>query len=251
MSTAKPCPKGFWCDQGTATFDTECFNSNILSSDNIKSDTSFSNMGTCFDNSTDDFGLQASRYPADFWSERHQMPLDVDADVHPSRGKYCLDDSCLKLEDSSDFGVFDKSFDYSSTGFALRRPLVCPSGHYCNAGTATSLASFDDVSSPKPCFNAFHCPEGSSNPKGVGSCKMGFYCRFGIRKACPVGTFCPNDNIFDPVPCEPGSFNFLVGQSECSSCPVGYYCPSYGSKDPVICPPGKFKCGVPSHYFHR
>eukprot|EP00804_Cyclotella_cryptica_P031375 CCRYP_012196-RE/>CCRYP_012196-RE protein AED:0.02 eAED:0.02 QI:303/0.85/0.87/1/0.71/0.62/8/63/3730 len=241
MATAKPCPVGFWCDKGTATFDTECLNSDVLLSNNMKVDTSFSNFGTCFDNSTDDFGLQASKYPAVFWSEIRQLPLDTHLGIHPNRGKYCLDDSCLKLEDSNNFAVVDKSFDYSTTGFALRRPVVCPAGHYCNAGTAVNFTSFGKAS-PKVC-NAFHCPEGSSHPTGVGSCKAGFYCRFGKRKACPAGTFCPNDNMFDPLPCEPGSFNFMIGQTKCSTCSVGHICPSYALKDPVICPPG-FVCSM-------
>lgn len=38
-----------------------------------------------------------------------------------------------------------------------------------------------------------------------------------------------------------GTFNFMVGQAECSTCPVGYYCPNHGLKDPIICPFG-FVC---------
>ena len=204
MATAKPCPPGFWCDRGTATFDTECFNSDVLSNNDVmKSDTSFTNIGSCFDNSTDDFGLQASKYPAVFWSERHLMPLDSDETIQPMRGKYCLEDSCFKLEDSQNVEVFDEFFDYSATGVVLRRPHVCPAGLFCNAGTATDVAS-TEAAAPKVCNNAYHCPEGSSDPKGVGVCMPGFYCRFGVKKACPVGTYCPDDNAFDPLPCEPG-----------------------------------------------
>lgn len=208
MSHAKPCPTGFWCDRGTATSDTECFNSDVLSSDVIKTDTSFSNIGTCFDNSTDDFGLQSSDYPAEFWSERHLMPLDSDAAIQPIRGKYCLEDSCLKLEDSHDVEVYDEYFDYSATGIALRRPHVCTSGHYCNAGTAVGAES-PHLASPKVCSNGIHCAEGSSNPKGIGVCMPGFYCRLGIKRACPVATYCPDDNVFDPLPCEPGKMSLL------------------------------------------
>jgi hypothetical protein len=239
MDYAKPCPSGFWCDRGTATLSTECFNSDVLTSKSL-GDESFSNPGTCFDNSTSDFGLQGSKYSAELWAERHLMPLDSDANIHPIRGKFCLDDSCLKMEDTDNYGVVDKSFDYSSTEFALRRPHVCPNGYYCNPGSASSVRMLSSRSaSPNLCFNSYHCPEGSSNPNGVGSCKKGFYCRFGTRHSCPVGTFCPHDNVFDPLPCEPGSFNFMVGQTECSTCPIGYMCPSYGLKDPVICPHGE------------
>lgn len=60
-----------------------------------------------------------------------------------------------------------------------------------------------------------------------------------------VGTYCPHDHIFDPLPCEPGSFNFMIGQEKCSECPIGYYCPMYGLADPVICSPGKLGSYVP------
>jgi hypothetical protein len=203
MSTPKPCPAGFWCERGTATFDTECFNSNALSQDVVKTDTSFSNIETCFDNATDDFGLQSSEFPAEFWSERHLMPLDIDATIQPTRGKYCLEDSCLKLEDANNVEVYDEFFDYAATGMKLRRPHACPAGHYCNAGTAVDVASSEPWA-PKVCRNAVHCPEGSSGPNGIGVCMPGFFCRFGIKKACPVGTFCPDSDVFDPLPCEPG-----------------------------------------------
>ena len=41
------------------------------------------------------------------------------------------------------------------------------------------------------------------------------------------------------IPSLPGTFNFMIGQAECTICPLGGYCPSYGLKDPVICPPGE------------
>ena len=130
MDKAKPCPTNFLCDRGTATLSTACLKSFDFGAE------------TCFDNSTDDFGLQASKYPAHIWAERHLMPLDEDASTSPIRGRFCLDNSCLAFEDSDNFQVFDKSFDYSSTGFTLRRPKqdispssrVCSKGHYCRLG---------------------------------------------------------------------------------------------------------------------
>ena len=82
------------------------------------------------------------------------------------------------------------------------------------------------------------CPEGSSKPSGVGECPSGFYCPAGIRIVCPVGTHCPREGHWDPMPCPPGEFNAMVGQQKCTSCPRGFICPGFGRIDPAPCPPG-------------
>ena len=135
MDKARPCPTNFICDRGTATLSTACLKSFDFGSE------------TCFDNSTDDFGLQSSEYPAQIWAERHLMPLDEDASVTPIRGRYCLDNSCINYEDSDNFEVFDKSFDYSSTGFDLRRPR-CAEGTECKPGIPPS---------PRDCTKGHYC----------------------------------------------------------------------------------------------
>lgn len=199
LTNAKPCPTNYICDMGTATLASSCVNTLDVGSE------------ICFDNSTDDFGLQSSEYPAQVWAERHLMPFDTGSPVTPIRGRYCFDTACINHEDSENFQVFDKSFDYSSTGFRLRRPK---------------------------CIEGAACDPGILPPSRL--CSKGHYCRLGVKKACLVGTYCPHDNLFDPLPCEPGSFNFMVGQEACVECPIGYYCPNYGLLSPVICPPGKF-----------
>ena len=60
------------------------------------------------------------------------------------------------------------------------------------------------------------------------ACSKGQCCRVGEKKACPVGTYCPNDHLFDHLPCYPEMFNFRIGQEKCSECPIGAYCPAYG-----------------------
>lgn len=227
MAKAKPCPSGYWCDRGTSTMEGSC----------MSSDPSFSNVNTCIDNSTDDFGLQVSDFPASVWAERHLMPLDAEADTHPIRGKFCLDVSCLVFDDTDNFEVFDKSFDYSSTGFALKRPRLCSEGTYCGPGTSTNITS-TLLSSPTTCSDGMHCPAGAKSNRGVGSCREGHYCRFGVAKPCPVATFCPHNDVMEPLPCEPGQFNSMMGQSKCSMCPIGTYCPRYGLRDPLPCDPG-------------
>jgi hypothetical protein len=199
LASAKPCPSNYICDRGTATLASACVNALDVGSE------------ICFDNSTDDFGLQSSKYPAQVWAERHLMPLDAGSPITPIRGRYCFDTACINHEDSDNFQVFDTSFDYSSTGFRLRRPK-CIEGTACDPGTLPSARM----------------------------CSKGHFCRFGDKRQCAAGTYCPHDNLFDPLPCEPGTFNFMVGQEKCSECPSGYFCPNYGLLSPVICPPGKF-----------
>ena len=196
LSFPKPCPTNFICDRGTATLATD-----FIFGDEI-----------CFDNSTDDFGLQASSYPTRVWSERHLMPLDVSSSTPPIRGRFCRSTSRISYRDTANFQVSDRSFDYSSTGLALRRPN-CVEGTDCK-------------------------PEISPTSH---KCSKGHYCRNGRKNPCRVGTYCPHDKVFDPLLCEPGTFNYMVGQVKCSECPIGYYCPAYGLSDPLICSAG-FVC---------
>jgi hypothetical protein len=50
---------------------------------------------------------QVSSQPSIFWLERHKMPLAIDSPFTPIRGRVCLDDSCLRLEDAEDMSVAD------------------------------------------------------------------------------------------------------------------------------------------------
>lgn len=263
----QPCPQGHFCLEGTATTATYCSpelsndivsifshtrSSSTISFQDSEEERQFSlgaRNSVCWDNSTSDFGLQASSLPSRFWSERHILPLDGDAPILPSRGRFCLDDSCVRVDSSDDLNLpGSASFDYSSTSFTRRRPVPCPKGKYCHPGTAASDAVRDDFTTPQPCFESMYCPEGSHSPNGMGECPKGYYCPFSEKIPCPVGTFCPNVGNIDPIPCKPGYFNLMVAQFECSICPIGYICPGYGRVDPVSCPPGYVcsKEGLPS-----
>ena len=170
--------------------------------------------------------------------ERHLLPLSPTSPFSPIRGKFCLDDSCFKLADALNMSASDYVFDYSSSRYALRRPVPCPPGTYCHPGTAVNAGNMKNFSTPQPCFESMYCPEGSIDPKGVGKCPKGFYCPFGVKIGCPAGTYCDRTGQWDPIPCKPGEYNGMVGQELCEKCPEGFICPGFGRVDPAICPPG-------------
>eukprot|EP01029_Cantina_marsupialis_P009699 TRINITY_DN2249_c0_g1_i2.p1 TRINITY_DN2249_c0_g1~~TRINITY_DN2249_c0_g1_i2.p1 ORF type:complete len:4493 (+),score=1584.60 TRINITY_DN2249_c0_g1_i2:343-13821(+) len=255
----QPCPEGHFCLEGTATTATTCGAPGYISSRYSASLTHAERHSTirpgreasglnlsvgarqaaCWNNATDDFGLQVSNYPARFWMEVHQLPLDPDTPFTPSRGRFCLDDKCMRLSDADDMTVADYSFDYDSSDFALRRPVPCPAGSYCHPGTAVNVTNARDFTTPQPCFERMYCPEGTPIPQGTGDCPKGFYCPFAEKIRCPVGTYCPREGLHEPLPCPPGTFNGMVGMEICTECPLGFICPGFGRVDPAACPPGK------------
>jgi hypothetical protein len=253
-----PCPEGHFCLEGTATTATSCGDPSMLSAELTPSRRYGELAGTlrrgrhpeggdlvlgarnsaCWSNATDDLGLQVSPWPARFWQERHLLPLDPDSPFQPVRGRFCLDDACLRLDDMLDLKATDYAFTYHA--FALRRPVPCPAGAYCAPGTAAGgQGRMHNFSTPQPCFESMYCPEGSGQPRGVGEgCPRGHHCPFGDKLPCPVGTYCPRDGMDRPLPCPPTTFNGMVGQQRCSACAPGYICPGFGRVAPAACPPG-------------
>ena len=262
---SQPCPEGHYCLEGTATTATTCGSPGLPPSSRLTPARGYAELvatmrankraappplalgsraTACWDNATEDFGLQASRYPSRFWAEAHLLPLDADAPFSPRRGRYCLDSSCLRLGDEGSLSVTDPSFDYSALGFPIRRPVPCPPGVYCAPGTALGGGLPDgggppgNLTRPQPCAEALFCPEGSGAPIGAGDVPAGSYSPFGVRLPCPAGAYCPVPGLVDPLPCAPGTFSGQVGRDRCTPCPVGHICPGFGRIDPAICPPG-------------
>jgi hypothetical protein len=255
-----PCPVGHFCLEGTATSATSCGHPD-LSSDLFPTMSHGERPSTlrknriaqgqqlflgarnsgCWTNKTDDYGLQGSSEPSHFWMERHLLPLALDSPFVPLRGRFCLDDQCMKLADRENYEASDYAFDYSASSFKLRRPVPCPPGLYCHAGTGVDVSNKKNFTTPQPCYESMYGPEGSADPTGSGECPPGFYCPFGVKLACPAGTYCPRDGHWDPLPCPPGSFSAQVGIDKCPQCPRGFICPGFGRVAPAICPPG-FVC---------
>ncbi|TYZ61830.1 hypothetical protein PybrP1_007587 [[Pythium] brassicae (nom. inval.)] len=165
--------------------------------------------------------------------------------------------STAKGENVDNYQVQDETFDYSSTSFALRRPVPCPTGTYCHPGTAGNDLSMKNFTTPQPCFESMYCPEGSASPLGFGECAVGFYCPL-----CPKGFYClegtatsdgfRNDTRLRPYPCKPGTYclkgvvadEVRTGDYRyAQNCTEGFYC-ELGSSSPKgsgLCPPG-FTC---------
>jgi hypothetical protein len=214
----QPCPEGHFCLEGTATTATTCGNP-FAPSSRLVPTLSHAEMSTtlrrgrkpqqsqltlgsrntaCWDNSTTDFGLQASRFPGRFWSEVHLLPLTADSAFTPIRGKYCLDDRCLRLGDEDSLSVTDALFNYASQAYALRRPVPCPEGTFCHPGTAVKDYNTHNLTTPQPCIESMYCPEGSTAPSGFGEVPAGFYSPYGVRMSCPAGTYCPFHGSWEP-----------------------------------------------------
>ena len=141
-------PEGHFCLEGTATTATTCGrprpSSQLFPSLSHAERSSTIRRGkkarghklvlgarntACWTNATSDFALQISPYPLMLLMERHLLPLSPTSPFSPIRGKFCLDDSCFKLADALNMSASDYVFDYSSSRYALRRPVPAPLEH--------------------------------------------------------------------------------------------------------------------------
>lgn len=273
----QPCPEGHFCLEGTATTAISCtpLRSSFAAVDTTTGATGLARAvelagelpqtlqrqkvrdqqqqqrqassilagrrSGCWRNETTDFGLQLGSHPSRFWMERRSFPLVPGSQFAPIRGRFCLDDSCLRLADSDNLRVPNAELQDDKGDLqlpALRRPVPCPPGTYCHAGTAARDELMKNFSSAQPCFESMYCPEGSGSPRGAGECPKGFYCPFGVRLSCPAGSYCPVSGLLAPLNCPPGTFNAQLGQEKCIPCPVGYICPGFNRVMPVTCPAG-------------
>lgn len=125
------------------------------------------------------------------------------------------------------------------------QPFPCELGHYCRVGVSTTEHIKGDFSTPQLCHTGHFCPRGSISAEGSGACPSGFYCSTqDLAIACDVGHYCPGTGNTFPLPCFPGSFSNLAGQSSCNLCEVGYQCPGWGRIEPEACQVG-YVCDQP------
>ena len=138
---------------------------------------------------------------------------------------------------------FDRNNPYASVGVEYaEQPFPCPAGMYCKAGASSPRPIPNNFSTPQRCFDGYFCPAGSSTPEGEGPCPVGHFCPTQMLAVhCPVGHYCPGVGNTFPRECYPGSYNGLVGMSNCTLCPTGHVCPGWTRTVPEVCPAG-FVC---------
>jgi hypothetical protein len=129
-------------------------------------------------------------------------------------------------------GWFDPEFDPhpldqgGTRDLIAEQPFPCPMGHYCRAGVAAPEPIPKNFSHPQKCFDGFFCPRGSHSPEGTGACPTGYFCPTQTEAyICPVGQYCSGIGNMKPKDCYPGTFNPIVGQSNCTVCTSGHVCP--------------------------
>ncbi|KAG7455700.1 SCO-spondin-like isoform X1, partial [Solea senegalensis] len=113
---------------------------------------------------------------------------------------------------------------------------ICPSGTYCDEGSAEPELCPAGTFSPvpgqtseagcQPCIAGFYC-EGAGLRAPTGPCSQGYWCPPGQATAtalpCPAGHFCPQGSAA-PKPCPPGTYQHREKQEACTVCEAGYYC---------------------------
>ncbi|XP_028816920.1 signal peptide, CUB and EGF-like domain-containing protein 1 [Denticeps clupeoides] len=134
---------------------------------------------------------------------------------------------------------------------------TCAPGFYCSGGAQTSMPQ--DGETGNWCPTGYYCPPGSafplecpdgtfSNTTGAAECTdcpPGMICLTGEEmELCPEGHFCLGGTMDDILPCPPGTYNPMPGQSQleqCLLCPSGMYCEEWGLSEPTgSCQPGYF-----------
>ena len=124
---------------------------------------------------------------------------------------------------------------------------------------ATPFVDQNNRQAAQTCIAGTFCSEGSESAEGKGKCFAGYYCppntfsmiqtkpgsfaegtgnvapekcrpgtyqdefRQSSCKDCPLGNYCPEQEMTDPIPCKPGTFSRVIGETSCSNCPLGTY----------------------------
>ena len=109
----------------------------------------------------------------------------------------------------------------------------CPAGSYCAHGAAAVLCAATTYGPTAGLSACPTCPLGTYQT-AVGAtecvtCPKGSYCSYGVKTACPAGTYMPFTGAW---------FGY-----ECLSCPAGDYC-ALGATEPNMCPKGSFNSEV-------
>ena len=263
-----PCPRGFYCEEGT-TNGTMCPEGTLRPYSGAKA------RNDCLPCTGGKYCLE---------------PGITEATSHCAAGYYCPAEEDIRTPYPSKFQCPRGHFCPNGTanpfgcspGTYQRREHeascdICPEGHYCLANT----------SDPYPCPAHHYCPNGThtpvvcpngtftydnasklSNMDQCRPCDVGHYCQLGviagncsagflcksrsptptpdgsdktIGELCPIGFYCPA-GVHAGLPCKPGlviTYRGARSEAACQTCPAGRICDP-GSSIPYNCTVGYY-----------
>lgn len=128
-----------------------------------------------------------------------------------------------------------RGFFQSLTGQSLC--LLCPVGQYCQ---------FETTWGPQGCPpGTYSNLTGATAASNCNDSVVGGYVtpNASFITICPVGHLCNTTRLTAPIPCGPGLFQNVTGQTVCRRCPIPGFCPTATTDQPLTCPAGHL-CNV-------
>ncbi|XP_075046430.1 uncharacterized protein LOC142107145 [Mixophyes fleayi] len=220
----QPCPRGFYCLQGTGLDWRPCHPGTYSSELGLES---AAGCRACdggsycmFYNSTSVTGDCTGGYYCTTFSQRPDPEEEIPGSAGPCpTGHYCPRGSIVPTP--CPLGTFNSRIKLHIESECSS----CFAGHYCDSlGLATPTGR---------CSEGFYCISSSISPHPSSVSYMG--------GPCPAGHFCPVGSAV-PQPCPPGTYSLIERQGVCQPCTEGFYCPSNSSSlEGKECPAG-FYC---------
>lgn len=124
------------------------------------------------------------------------------------------------------------------------RPLICPAGYYCEAGskspTMCAIGRFGNKTALKVASECAQCLPGSycAEPGAVaptGKCDAGYICKLGSTTPRPDATSTPPSGTAAMGSICPAGGYCEIGSSVASSCQGGSFNPNKGGKNILDC----------------
>lgn len=118
----------------------------------------------------------------------------------------------------------------------VNAPYRCLAGMYCKEGVGSFVSIPGNISTPQPCLQGTYCRPGSSGPFGAGAAPLGRYSPTPRHPGivCPPRFSCgPVTGNVEPMPCQPGTYNGLPGQHNCTLAHEGSIAPSAMMERPL------------------
>ncbi len=150
------------------------------------------------------------------------------------KGWYCPKGSSSYTKKPCDIGTYGNK----TKGVDKSACTPCDQGKFCGR-----------LGLEKPegdCLDGYECDHHSASPTGSGPCRVGYFCKLGVKYPCKAGFFCPDTGMKDTgtYRCWPG-YNCIEGASEPNPddktghpCKPGNFCPDGQSR---FCPAGTFR----------